>query len=154
MHSFSWIAFGSVSVTKTSMPIFLVHSYILRARVSRRREGRTEVGYMSIEYEDATFDDLAWSLPLCVKFFDDTCGGTGEVAGGCSATVWGPGLLCLLLHQHTVRRQPGQHIGKAVAHRCGTLVCSPVSNTAGRRISSAGFFAEFPPCPHVASESA
>ncbi len=30
-------------------------------------------GYLSIEYEDATFDELAKSLPLCVKFFDETC---------------------------------------------------------------------------------
>ena len=30
-------------------------------------------GYFSIEYEHGSLDDLAKNLPLCVKFFDETC---------------------------------------------------------------------------------
>jgi sugar phosphate isomerase/epimerase len=30
-------------------------------------------GYLSIEYEYGSLDDLAKNLPLCVKFFDETC---------------------------------------------------------------------------------
>lgn len=30
-------------------------------------------GYFSIEFEYGSLDDLAKSLPLCVKFFDETC---------------------------------------------------------------------------------